>query len=328
MKPNLCVLPISGKWILPTTTTHLSPLDGRFGINQDSNNTDKPLCRTMKQLVDGTHDESGNWIPNSFCTLVPLSPFSWTERSPCQTTIVMMGDSHVRNLFTATVNGLRGVSYFTEAHADDAMKSRGVAESYQWVLNNEGVASDRIGIFSDTKENPPQFFDECSCRQVLRCLNILFLWAPTFNEQMIQFHLVPSNTALLIVEPGNAYEPTNKLDADWTEKIDDMMEEYPRLHLNTFHFVWGNQPQERTQALIEWTAHGKHAERKSYLRQDEIYVANGLQGRATFHFACGLGQKDTWSDTITAAEPCSDVTDTSQIRAIVTAHFDALGGIE
>eukprot|EP00804_Cyclotella_cryptica_P001499 CCRYP_003715-RA/>CCRYP_003715-RA protein AED:0.04 eAED:0.04 QI:0/-1/0/1/-1/0/1/0/327 len=324
MKPNLCVLPISGKWALPTETSAVSPLDGRFGITEDSISNTKPLCKTMSQLVNGTHDETGNWIPDPFCTVVPLSPFAWTENSPCQTTIVMIGDSHVRNLFTATVNGLRGVSFFTEAHADDAMKSRGVAESYQWTLNNEGVASDKLGIFSDTKANPPQFFDECRCDEVQRCLNIVFLWAPTFNEQLQQFHLVPSNTMLLIVEPGNSYEPTNTLDASWTAKIDAIMEEYTRLHLNIFHFVWGSQPQERRQALIEWTAHGKHADRKSYLRQDEIYVATGLQGRATFHFACGLGQRDTVSDTITAAEPCSDVTDTGQIRAIVTAHFDAL----
>ena len=320
MKPNYCVLPITGSWALSRSP---SPLASKFGITNYTDD-DKLLCKTMDQLIDGTAHENGYWIPRSSCHVIPLSPFAWTQHSSCQTTIAMIGDSHVRNLFTATINGLRGVEYFTEAHPDGQAKELGVAESYEWRIDNAGVATDELGFYFDIKANPPQFFEDCQCDKVQRCLRILFIWAPLFAEQVEVFHLVPNDTKLLIVEPGNGYEHDTILDSRWTDGIDKMMNTNPKLNLNVIHFVWGKQPAGRVEALVEWTSYGAHASRKSYLKQDQIQF-EGLQGRATFHFACGLSQTEAVSDTIAAAEPCEDLTDTAQLRAIITAHFDIFG---
>ena len=46
----------------------------------------------------------------------------------------MQGDSHIRNLFTATVNGLRGIESFAEAHSSLEVKNGGMFESYEWRL--------------------------------------------------------------------------------------------------------------------------------------------------------------------------------------------------
>ena len=103
-----------------------------------------------------------------------------------------------------------------------------------------------------------------------------------------------------------------------------MLQDNENLQLGILHFDWGNQPlKERADALTEWTTNGTYPHRKSYLPQSAMKL-DGLQGRNTFHFACGLGQVDVENDNIAAAEPCTDVVDTAQVRALITVHFDAL----
>lgn len=107
-------------------------------------------------------------------------------------------------------------------------------------------------------------------------------------------------------------------------QLDKMLEEDENLQLGILHFVWGSQPVgERRSALTQWTSRGMHTNRKSYLPQDAMNTNDGLQGRKTFHFACGLGRVDAENDNINAAEPCTDVVDTAQVRAFITVHFDA-----
>ena len=105
-------------------------------------------------------------------------------------------------------------------------------------------------------------------------------------------------------------------------KFDELQQEDENLHLAVLHFPWGNQPKGRVQALTAWT-NGTYANRKSYLKQSSLH-GGGIQGRNTFHFACGLGKVNVVNDKINAAEPCTDETDTAQIRALITIHFDAL----
>lgn len=238
----------------------------------------------------------------------------------------MQGDSHIRNLFTATVNGLRGIDSFAEAHADDAQKGRGIAESYEWRLLKDGKgATDRVSLHSNIKFNDLSPFEDCPCEEVQRCLRVVFIWAPMFNEQlsMINNYATKWKSNIFIVEPGNAYEGSLVLSPHWTAKFDEMLQEDEHLQLGILHFPWNKQPQGRAAALDNWTTNGTHADRKSYLKQSQLSTGS-LQGRQTFHFACGLGKTNVESDTIPAAEPCTDLTDTAQLRALITVHFDAL----
>ncbi|KAL7528606.1 hypothetical protein ACHAWF_002627 [Thalassiosira exigua] len=319
--PGECMLPREGTWATPSTEGPVPPLPGRFGAG---NSTEvRPRCETVEEVSNGTAEESGEWVPNT-CSLAPLSPFSWTQHSGCQTTITMMGDSHIRNLFTATLNGLRGVESFAEAHASAEVKARGIVEIYDWRLMRDGSATDRVVIYTGTSTNEHEPFEDCPCDRVRKCLRVAFIWAPRFAEQLNQMHLVQElNPDLVIVEPGNSYESEVALSPEWAAKFDELLRDDAHLQLGLLHFVWGQQPAERPAVLREWTTNATYADRKSYLRQDAIQL-DILQGRKTFHFACGLGKVDVENDIIHAAEPCTDATDTAQIRALVTIHFSAL----
>ena len=343
--PDTCIEPMSGYWSLPSNVnldqSDLPPLPYRLGMGTYDSTKLLPRCKTMDEyLANGTIvsrpdvlAEASSWaeydqeyVPSN-CSSVPLNPFIWTEHSSCQTTITMYGDSHIRNLFTATVFGLRGAEYFAEAHADSASKSSGIIYSYEWRMHKDGTADDFFEFHSGTNfKNSTYKVSHCSCRDnVERCLRIFFVWAPLFQEQLNTFHHVKEwETDLLIVEPGNSYEHTAILSDEWKIELDNMLQEDEDLRLGILHFPWGNHPaKERTEALKEWVSSSSHADRMAYMRQDDITFTPGLQGQATFHFACGLSQVNVKNDKIDAAEPCTDRMDTSQIRALTTVLFGA-----
>jgi hypothetical protein len=90
MKRNFCTLPTAGSWVKPPEASTPPPLPRRFGIGMQ--NSAKPLCTTMKDLITGNFrgDESDQeWVPKT-CRAVPLSPFVWTENTKCQVTIAMI----------------------------------------------------------------------------------------------------------------------------------------------------------------------------------------------------------------------------------------------
>ena len=163
---------------------------------------------------------------------------------------------------------------------------------------------------------------------VRRCLRVAFIWAPKFNDQLSVIHFVTAwKSDLVIVEPGNSYESSNLLSFQWTSKYEQLLEDDKSLHLAVLHFPWGDQPKGRLVALATWTTNATHTSRMSFLQQSAMPMPNylqSIQGRKTWHFACGLGEVNVESDNINAAEPCTDMIDTAQIRALITVHFDAL----
>lgn len=329
MKPNYCILPKRGSWKLPD---YPSPLPKRFGIQSAkmNNSTLLPRCLTMEGFLNGTWKGIGfseqEFVPSS-CSVIPLSPYTWTEHTNCQATIILFGDSHIRNLFTATVYGLRGIESFAEGHAGNATKARGIAISYEWRLHQNGSAIDHITVHSNVKSRDPELFDNCNCdKEVKKCLRIAFFWAPTFQEQLNYSHYIKKwETDLVIVEPGNSYEPILALSTEWASRFDSLLLEDKTLHLGLLHFPYGNQPTNRKDVLTSWTNNGTFANRKSYLSQSAMEPpVGGKQGLKTFHYTCGLGKLDVTNDNINAAEPCTDLIDTVDIRALITVHYDAL----
>lgn len=358
MKPNYCTLPTAGGWDgqAQSSISLPRPLPHRLGIHH--RNTDLPRCKTIEDFVDGAYagiDFDQEWVPKS-CSAVPLSPFVWTENTKCQATITMIvsliigylllgfspmiftwftsliisqGDSHVRNLFTATINGLRGIATFAEAHYGNAAKERGIVLSYEWRMNQNGTASDIVAVHVDISSVDPKPFGNCPCGDsVRRCLRIAFIWAPKFDDQLSIIHFVTKwKSDIVIVEPGNAYEHKNVLPNNWTARYNILLQDDEYLQLGVLHFPWGDQPYGREAALVTWTTNVTHAGRISLLRQSAIPMPEELrsmQGRKSFHFACSLGKATVENDLINAVEPCTDLTDTAQIRALITVHLDAL----
>jgi hypothetical protein len=238
----------------------------------------------------------------------------------------------VRNLFTATVNGFRGVRAFVEAHEDRESKARGIAESYYWKLHGDGTASDRFAMHVDTLAMDADLFEDCPCDMtvdgalVKKCLRIAFVWAPTFEDQLRQLHVLTNEKSdLVIVSPGNAAEPTDVLPNIWTAAYDDLMREYEDLHVAVVHYPFGTQPEGRSDALYAWTTNNTaHAGRMSYLDQHAMkHVPTNSKDMTKY--ACGLGKVDVENDNILAVKPCTDLTDTAHVRALITVHLDALG---
>ena len=165
-----CLLPSRGSWEL---VSNPSPLPNRLGVVNTKSNT-LPRCKAMKDFINGRWKGVGfsqqEYIPSS-CSAIPLSPFAWTQHTKCQATIILFGDSHIRNLFTAIVYGLRGIESFAEGHTDSEEKAIGIALSHQWRLYHNGTASDHIIVHSDVKYHNPQLFNDCPCNdEVKKCL--------------------------------------------------------------------------------------------------------------------------------------------------------------
>ncbi len=361
LEANYCLMPSRGEWIWDhhqssNKNETAAALPRRFGsyhphvsVSEDeaTNQTNQslPLCKTSQDIYDGNQQGSPDnfdreWVPNS-CSLVPLNPFTWMENSKCQVTIVMMGDSHIRNLFTATVHGLRGSTAFAEAHAGNDAKGNGIILTYEWRKDIDGNASDHYKVHQNT-HNQTDFtslFDDCPCNEDInaRCLRIAFIWAPHFAEQVQHVQLVNDlNADLVIVEPGNSYEMTTVLSNEWISAMEAILQPNEDRHLAILHFPYpfGKQPKGRPEAIEAWissnnnnitTATTEHTRNQiSYLQQGKFGFGE-MQSRKTFHYACGLGRIQVRSDVIQSIEMCTDEADTAYIRAITTLHFDAFG---
>ncbi len=236
------------------------------------------------------------------------------------------------------MNGFRGVKAFVEAHEDRESKARGIAESYYWTLYDDGTAYDRFEMHVDTLAMDADLFEDCPCGEVddgdgggrttavvRKCLRIAFVWAPTFEDQLGQLHVLANEKSdLVIVSPGNAAEPTDALPNMWTAAYDDLLREYENMHLGVVHYPFGVQPTGRADALYAWTTNGtSYPGRMSYLDQHEMkHVPTNSKDMTKY--ACGLGKVDVENDNILAIKQCTDLTDTAHVRALVTVHLDAL----
>ena len=91
-----------------------------------------------------------------------------------------------------------------EAHANNAGKTGGIAGSYTWRLWKNGTATNRIDVFSNVRSDEPNVFNDCPCHKVHQCLQITFVWAPTFDGQLGVMYVAMrwKSDVVLIVEPG------------------------------------------------------------------------------------------------------------------------------
>ncbi len=232
----------------------------------------------------------------------------------------------MRNLFTATVNGLRGVESFVEAHENKYAKAGGIAESYFWRLYQDGTASDRFAVHMDTLAAGADHFEDCPCQEVRKCVRLAFMWAPKFDNQSKQLHEVTKEKSdIVIVSPGNAAESQAVLPKYWMAAYEEILREYKYLQLGVLHYPFGLQPEGREAALIDWTNSSAHAGRMSLLSQQEMKHMLTNHKNMT-KYACGLGMLDVENDNIIAYKPCTDLTDTAHIRALITVPHDALEG--
>ena len=338
LQPNYCLMPSRGQWTLELSNQTMSSLPRRFGTPYyvlENRSHSLSLCKSPNDFYNGTQQGSleefdREWVPNS-CSVVPLNPFDWMQHSKCQVTIAMMGDSHIRNLFTATVHGLRGDSAFVESHPDNKEKDAGTILTYEWRKEGgNGIASDHFVVHTNTNnKNLTHILEDCPCNEEsARYLRIVFIWAPRFDDQIKHVQLLSDlNPDLIILEPGNAYETSTVLSQEWTNAMDAILSQNEHRHMAILHFPYGPQPKERPTAINAWIGSSNNNatrgnNRMRYWEQGKLGLS-GMQTRKTWHYACGLGRMQVRNDVVQAIELCTDEADTAFIRAITTVHFDA-----
>ncbi|EJK59877.1 hypothetical protein THAOC_19850 [Thalassiosira oceanica] len=213
----------------------------------------------------------------------------------------MMGDSHIRNLFTATVAGFRGVKYFADAHADGSVKGRGLMYTHVFRLTRDGEASDLV---------PP-------CGHALGAQVQRPAGVPRPRPALGERHTHRGAGQLVREDSG----PVRRV----VRGPDGAAPGRPRVAARNPPLPLGGNPAEKRGVLIHDWMNATYPDRMAYLRQDQLSGGAGAwQGRSTYHFACGFSRVDVRNDAIGAAEPCTDVKDTMQVRALVTLLFEGL----
>ena len=320
-----CLVPAAGTFVPPDPgLEHLPARPLRLGSSR--NTPTAVACTTSRAILNGVWVESdgalapdAEWRPHA-CSLAPLDAFVWTGRadSCASQSIVIMGDSHARNLFNAFVAGVRGLATFAEGHRTDEHKSDSV-HLYRFV-RSPALASDTLAtvpakdLLADNKDGAPSLLSSCRCGEE-RCISAVFIWAPSFEEQLPWLpHIQAWKADVVAVSPANSYN-RNVMSPEWQAGWESVLKELPQMSLSLIYWPYGSVPQARRPLLEAWEA--AHLGRISFF--DQKGWNRGKQGRSTFHFACRMSQTHgSHSDTVVAYEDCTDVPDTMAIRAVVT----------
>ena len=328
--PSHCLLPGAGTFRPPASPLTISAAPLRFGGER----VERPLCTTSQSFRDGGAFHNDTWRTKTGCHIAPLNPQVWisslsaARKGPgeCTRTIFFMGDSHIRNLFTATIAGLRGQATFAEGHLRTRAEKAGALFTYRYAqkLKRDGdghiFARDSVRVVSTEewlsragRERGQHGYCDCSVEQ---CIIMHRIWAPLFSDQIswmkkLQLPTEPSYD-LVIFSPGNAYEKDAELPGEYRGAWDALRETHTNTTFSIVHFPRGKQPEGRGEALNAWA--NQHARMSLFVQNLDWDV----QAKYTWHFACGLATTDVHSDTVKAFAPCTDRTDTAIIRGCIT----------
>lgn len=328
--PSHCLLPGAGTFRPPASPLTISAAPLRFGGER----VERPLCTTSQSFRDGGAFHNDTWRTKTGCHIAPLNPQVWisslsaARKGPgeCTRTIFFMGDSHIRNLFTATIAGLRGQATFAEGHLRNRAEKAGVLFTYRYAqkLKRDGdghiFARDSVRVVSTEewlsragRERGQHGYCDCSVEQ---CIIMHRIWAPLFSDQIswmkkLQLPTEPSYD-LVIFSPGNSYEKDAELPGEYRGAWDALRETHTNTTFSIVHFPLGGQPEGRGEALNAWA--NQHARMSLFVQNLDWDV----QAKYTWHFACGLATTDVHSDTVKAFAPCTDRTDTAIIRGCIT----------
>ena len=209
-------------------------------------------------------------LPSSGCNLAPLEigavyqaglPHSAAGASQCESSVLLMGDSHIRNVFGALTNGLRGQRYFAETHERKKTSDFLLYEvGYDQRLN---LMWDRAsnGMF-DKSELPKTCCAYKSSLPMEFCLRVLYIWAPKFESQhrnVAKLRVLGWDPGLVVVAPGNTYEPHDAWPLAYQQVWERHYNSSGLSHLAVLHWpndrsFLGDVYDEREAALAKWDA--------------------------------------------------------------------------
>ena len=148
--------------------------------------------------------------PLSLPTLLKIligSPPGSTAWHNARGSIVFMGDSHTRNSFSALVAGIRGLhNAVEEIHGTGEMKKSGFMIRYV-VYRDATTIRDSLELFNETDIHPPPVRCPSGDDSGLFCVDVLFVWAPIWDDMIKRLPLITRYTPAFVVGcTGNTYE--------------------------------------------------------------------------------------------------------------------------
>jgi len=288
-----------------------------------------PWCQNDTDATDGSFVGKGNvneqgkyegadgeWNTR-LCRSLPLDQDALLKGFP-EKRILMIGDSHVRNVFTALVSGVREEEFFAEAHGYHAVFQYSVgARRDRWRLVDPEsfpglkllTEQERVAIAEIQFDSGPPFTPCTELDLGSPCVDIVFVWAPTFREQLAYTKpLMEAVAPEVVLASVSSWEKTRVMDTAWEHMWDGVFDNYM---LDSFLFMmwpYGNPlALEREVEVRSWLAKKERPFRASFVNMEMVFKkVHSLQLHHVWHDVCVLRDsfpKDMYS--IEAYEPCT-----------------------
>lgn len=321
-----CASYVSGEFV-PAKATDQKPakLWAPVPTGSSANKKQTVFCSQEKQVNEGKYQEDPKkrfydenvWIPSNNCSLLPLDLSSLAKLCEGSGSVVFLGDSHIRNSFTAFVAGLRQREFFLETH-DDVFKNMQGVLVYR-VEKTKGKIMDHRGVVLLANHTGATLHDEIDCDQKSElCLQVLFFWGATFTEQIALLPIIRSlHPALLVISPGNSYEGV-AFPKFYESNLTAIAQALPKLKFHFNSWPYGNRVSGQRVTLIN-TWRSTLSNKVHIMDHGTFGNYGGMQGSRNWHYACaGRHNDQNLLKGVVAEENCTDVVDTSMARVMLT----------
>jgi hypothetical protein len=252
--PGACALPNRGKYIYlqnPTITTTITTIL-------------PPICTfpTPQSYLEGQWNHTlESYLPPISCTLHDPNPI-WLLNQFRGKIIIVMGDSHARNMFISLVSLIRNTRTLSERHPDSNSASK-YEPTYRFrvFMDKDDLQFGPVQSFvmnnkmDDEDDNKSNYYYYCIKEK--KCVILLFVWASSHQQFIKEFS---SPTSLLnTIKPDiilgdflSAVYTIGESDESWSnvfKSMEDFFIKRFRLEKNnqpliyaSMPFIWGGAP--------------------------------------------------------------------------------------
>jgi len=314
-----------------------------------SNLSSLPLCRSVDNVFEeggefrstGYQNPKTAYFPNN-CSLIPDrqgiigSLLAAEEEKFRRARIFLTGDSHVRNLFTGLILGVRNQAFGAEGHPQLDVKAQGVVYNYRVWEDNVGTIRDELEvIYAEEGIKPKEYLKQDvhdECEGVYRCVIVAFVWAPIIDEQLALKDIIQAINPMLYVFALNNYAGARVITPEFVDKMSEILSGVASLDSVVFHlWPYGSRALDKKEIMIQkFFQRLRSLDRAEPIVTHYVSIANlnveakrakegGIQLERTWHSQCTL--RDNYPQPIwriQAFEPCTSLVDKSYARIHIT----------
>jgi len=177
----------------------------------------------------------------------PLFHYLYSEHKALRNArIVVMGDSHIRNLFSGFIVSTRNQEYLAEGHTDKNIKAHGIILHYRLWVDKEGTPRDSLEyIFVGDDGKSPEGIAakemETECKGLHRCIIVVYVWGARMATQLKSLGFVKQANPTMIVWAMSNYAGNRVLTPKYIKDMGVELHGISSLRTAVFyHWVWGN----------------------------------------------------------------------------------------